>query len=279
MRFLGVRRFGGLYLDGTAVPRPTRPWLIDLSSLCPYPGLEPGDIADFARAPDMARWRLGDTPADDASALQWVVLEGEGQTLMVCDRVILVRISWDDLDEAGFVQGRPVAIDDAAWTCRLMSGGDSFRVPGDGFSGGAPVNEWDRLVAGDQAIEGLPAGGPLHLADATGEASRMQPHNQLWNWFGVNTWSRDPYRGRESARCCRGYRSARFFYLNTRSHRHEDIGWRPVLTFARAAAPWLTRERYGSYRSVSSSGAGGLRMVARYACMSARSASLSTARW
>ena len=38
-----------------------------------------------------------------------------------------------------------------------------------------------------------------------------------------------PYLNRDNARCCRGYKAGQCFYLNTFDHRHEDIGWRPVL--------------------------------------------------
>jgi hypothetical protein len=43
------------------------------------------------------------------------------------------------------------------------------------------------------------------------------------------SWTQEPFRHRATARCCRGFHAAGFFYLNTQSHRHEDIGWRPVL--------------------------------------------------
>ncbi|MFM7624968.1 MAG: hypothetical protein ACKO7G_00595 [Gammaproteobacteria bacterium] len=53
--------------------------------------------------------------------------------------------------------------------------------------------------------------------------------SSLWNWFGAASWTRKPYRRKAIACVCRGYHAPGFFYLNRHSHRHEDIGWRPVL--------------------------------------------------
>ncbi len=231
-RFLGVRTMGALYRDGVPVLRPARPWLIDLSALCPAPGMEPGDIADFSSAPDPARWRLGDTPSDPDAALRWVAIEEADRLLLVCDRVILMRVSWDDLDAAGLVTGRPVRIDGAEWVCQLMSGGTGF-ADAEGLGGASEPNEWDGLVGAMTPPSGLPIPQGPDLDGVATEAARAGAHNGLWHWFGAHSWTRDPFLGRETARCCRGYRSARFFYLNTRSHRHEDIGWRPVLVAAR----------------------------------------------
>jgi hypothetical protein len=227
-RFLGLVDFGSLRLDGRPLPRAERPWLIDTSILRPVPGLPEGDIADFESAPDMARWTLGDTPREPGLRLRWIVIEDHGRRLLICDRVILVRVSWDDLNGAGYVAGHPATIDTRGFACRLLTGGAAFRIAEDGHAGGAPENEWDRLVAGDESVEGLPPAPPrdprpLRLDDAE------DAHNQIWHWFGAVSWTQEPYRHRATARCCRGFHAAGFFYLNTRSHRHEDIGWRPVL--------------------------------------------------
>lgn len=228
----GVMRLGGLYLRGHVLPRSQRPWIIDLSVLNPLVGLACGDVADFEVAPDMSLWQLGNTPREAAHQLQWVRVTDQGRTLLVSDRVLLMRISWDDLDAAGLVKGRLVTIDGRDYRCRLLTGGSRFRGgdEADGYPGGCPEsNEWDRYVGGEAALHDLPTPAYTDL-DATLDRQDLEsPHNALWNWFGAVSWTQEPYALRESARCCRGYRSARYFYLNTRSHRHEDIGWRPVL--------------------------------------------------
>ena len=229
IRMCGIEMLGSLRRDGLAQPRPTRPWLVDLSILKPFDFAPPGDIAEFEPAPDFARWSLGDTSAKEANALRWIVIEDDGRQLMICDRVILVRVSWDDLDGAGYVNGRKVTIDGQDFCCRLLSGGQEFRIDADGYSGGTPANEWDRIVAGANAADGLPMPRVRAPQDKLNEAALNDPHNKIWNWFGAVSWTREPYLHKATARVCRGYHAASFFYLNTRSHRHEDIGWRPVL--------------------------------------------------
>ena len=108
--------------------------------------------------------------------------------------------------------------------------GSSFRSADDGYAGGWPLaNEWDRYISAEAPTTGLPKPSASDLDESLDAADLQSEHNALWNWFGAVSWTREPYAQRESARCCRGYRSARYFYLNTQSHRHEDIGWRPVL--------------------------------------------------
>lgn len=228
--FKGVVRLGGLYRKSQAQSRPSRPWLIDVSVLRPYDGLPAGDVADFETAPDMAHWRIGDTPTDPTHQLQWVCIQEQGHQLLISDRVLLMRISWDDLHAAGYVGGRTVSIDGHQYRCRLLTGGSRFRSTGDGFAGGWPVaNEWDRYVSAEAPTDGLPRPTAPDLDETLDEADLHSTHNALWNWFGAVSWTQEPYESVETARCCRGYRSARYFYLNTQSHRHEDIGWRPVL--------------------------------------------------
>ena len=228
-RFLGQVGLGSLTRDGIAQPRPVRPWLIDLSLLKPVFPLVPGDISDFETAPDFSRWVLGDTPSDETLQLRWNIIEDKGRQLLVCDRMILTRVSWDDLHAAGYVTGRQVLIDGRSYICRLLTGGNDFQVPDDGYKGGSPVNEWDRYIGTDTTV-GDPLAPIAHrVSSELTEEDLTSLHNQLWNWLGAVSWTQEPYLHRATARCCRGFQSARFFYLNTQSHRHEDIGWRPVL--------------------------------------------------
>ena len=228
-RFFGKIALGCLMKDGSAVPLPSRPWLIDLSLLKPQFPLVPGDIADFETAPDFARWQLADTPSSSNHQLLWNEIEVDGRRLLICDRMILVRVSWDDLNSAGYVRGRRIKIDGKTYHCRLLTGGQDFRVENDGFQGASSPNEWDQLIGGDKPVEGLPLPGPQKGLSNLSEFDLASPHNQMWNWLGAVSWTQEPYLHRENARCCRGYHAAGYFYLNTQSHRHEDIGWRPVL--------------------------------------------------
>ena len=229
MRFVGKTPLGGLACDGVPVPRPTRPWLVDLDVLKPFDFAPAGDIAEFEPKPDFGRWKLTDSPSHETDRLIWNEVDTGSGRLLICDRVILVRVSWDDLDAAGYVDGREVTIDGRRFLCRLMSGGTAFRVGKNGFAGGAPANEWDDIVGGDTTVEGLAPPRARSAADTLDAPALADPHNRIWNWFGAVSWTREPYGPDAQLRVCRGFHAANFFYLNTRSHRHEDIGWRPVL--------------------------------------------------
>ena len=109
--YIGTVELGGLYRTGIAVLRPDQPWLIDLSVLKPFDELTPGNIADFSENPSWTDWVLGDTPAQESLRLRWHVLKDGDRGFLICDRVILVKVSWHDLNQAGFVNGTAVQID------------------------------------------------------------------------------------------------------------------------------------------------------------------------
>lgn len=230
IEFEGLREFGGLYHNGEAAMRSKRPWLVDQAVVSPYDGLPDGDIPRFSDAPEWSHWRLGDTPDLIHARLRWVVVRTQRSRLFISDRVLMVYVSWQDLLDGGYVSGRRIEIDGTQYTCRLLDGGEDFAVSDDGHGGAAdPTNEWDQLVCNEAGVEGLPIPTNADVARSIDDVVRKDRHNQLWNWVGVNSWVRRPFAHRDTARCCRGFSSAKFFYLNTYDHRHEDIGWRPVL--------------------------------------------------
>jgi len=230
MIFEGVQQLGGLYKSGKSLSLPSKPWLVDQTAVKPYEGLIDGDIHKFTDLPDITQWALGDTPSAKASHINWIVIRTDTSRLFIADRVLLVYVSWLDLLESGYINGRNIVIDGQKYTCRLLDGGSEFLNTGDGYSGASNLeNEWDKIVCNTGEIIGLPKPASFDLSLNIDESARLGKHNQLWNWVGVNTWTSKPYASKATARCCRGFAAANFFYLNTFDHRHEDIGWRPVL--------------------------------------------------
>ncbi len=226
MEYIGTRQLGGLSHAGQILAPATRPWITDLAALCPYEGLQPGNLPEFERDPDWDNWALTDSPKDPTKRLNWHVFQGDGTRMMVADRMLMSRISWQDLDEAGYVFGTEVSIDGRPFRCRLLTGGD---MPcDDPFQGATGPNEWDALVGGT-AVSNAPQPGPANSADPLSPDHLTSPHNRLWNWFGAVSWTAEPVANRADGRVCRGYHGPTYFYVNTVDHRHEDIGWRPVL--------------------------------------------------
>ena len=177
----------------------------------------------------MANYTFGDTPSADANKLQWVKIKDGDKTLLICDRVILVNVSWDDLNGQGYVTGKTITIDGTKYKCRLLTGG-SNRRNNDWYAGGTPTNnEWDRFITREEVITGLPAPVSSDLDTNLNTTDHNSTHNQLWHWVGVYSWCQETWAENASGRAYRGYNSARFWDWNVSSSRDANLGFRPVL--------------------------------------------------
>ena len=177
----------------------------------------------------MANYTFGDTPSADANKLQWVKIKDGDKTLLICDRVILVSVSWDDLNGQGYVTGKTITIDGTKYKCRLLTGG-SNRRNNDWYAGGTPTNnEWDRFITREEVITGLPAPVSSDLDTNLNTTDHNSTHNQLWHWVGVYSWCQETWAENASHRAYRGYNSARFWVWYDSSTRHASVGFRPVL--------------------------------------------------
>lgn len=177
----------------------------------------------------MANYTFGDTPSADANKLQWVKIKDGDKTLLICDRVILVSVSWDDLNGQGYVTGKTITIDGTKYKCRLLTGG-SNRRNNDWYAGGTPTNnEWDRFITREEVITGLPAPVSSDLDTNLNTTDHNSTHNQLWHWVGVYSWCQETWAENASYRAFRGYYSARYWYNYSSGYRSVDVGFRPVL--------------------------------------------------
>ena len=177
----------------------------------------------------MANYTFGDTPSADANKLQWVKIKDGDKTLLICDRVILVSVSWDDLNGQGYVTGKTITIDGTKYKCRLLTGG-SNRRNNDWYAGGTPTNnEWDRFITREEVITGLPAPVSSDLDTILNTTDHNSTHNQLWHWVGVYSWCQETWAENALSRAYRGYNSARYWNLNSSGNRGVSVGFRPVL--------------------------------------------------
>ena len=178
----------------------------------------------------MANYTFGDTPAAEANQLQWHKIQDGDKTLLVCDRVILVNCSWNDLNSQGYITGKEVTIDGAKYKCRVLTGGTGPRSSNDYYSGGTPANnEWDRFITREEVITGLPAPVSSDLDSAQNATDLNSTHNQFWNWYYVYSWCQETYSGNSSYRAYRGYHSARSWHYDGATFQYADVGFRPVL--------------------------------------------------
>ena len=177
----------------------------------------------------MANYTFGDTPSADANKLQWVKIKDGDKTLLICDRVILVSVSWDDLNGQGYVTGKTITIDGTKYKCRLLTGG-SNRRNNDWYAGGTPTNnEWDRFITREEVITGLPAPVSSDLDTNLNTTDHNSTHNQLWHWVGVYSWCQETWAENASYRAFRGYNSARYWFNSSSGIRYVSVGFRPVL--------------------------------------------------
>ena len=177
----------------------------------------------------MANYTFGDTPSADANKLQWVKIKDGDKTLLICDRVILVSVSWDDLNGQGYVTGKTITIDGTKYKCRLLTGG-SNRRNNDYYAGGTPTNnEWDRFITREEVITGLPAPVSSDLDTNLNTTDHNSTHNQLWHWVGVYSWCQETWAENASTRATRGYSSARYWSYFSSGYRYAFLGFRPVL--------------------------------------------------
>ena len=177
----------------------------------------------------MANYTFGDTPSADANKLQWVKIKDGDKTLLICDRVILVSVSWDDLNGQGYVTGKTITIDGAKYKCRLLTGG-SNRRNNDWYAGGTPTNnEWDRFITREEVITGLPAPVSSDLDTNLNTTDHNSTHNQLWHWVGVYSWCQETWAENASRRASRGCSSARYWDHGSSDAWYVIVGFRPVL--------------------------------------------------
>ena len=177
----------------------------------------------------MANYTFGDTPSADANKLQWVKIKDGDKTLLICDRVILVSVSWDDLNGQGYVTGKTITIDGTKYKCRLLTGG-SNRRNNDWYAGGTPTNnEWDRFITREEVITGLPAPVSSDLDTNLNTTDHNSAHNQLWHWVGVYSWCQESWAENASSRAYRGCGSARLWRYYHATNQYARVGFRPVL--------------------------------------------------
>ena len=170
-----IFKFGALYLDNKIHHIPQQP-------------MRNGDIPQYD---GQAAISIG--LEEKGESITWV--KPNGQNLLIADRVLLVTVSWDDLERNGMVSGKLIVIDGQFFNCRLLQVGKSDGVP----------NEWDKIL------------------DETGE------DDTLWHWNNACFWGQEKPTDVASRRAVRGYFSARYWNSNTATNRYVSVGFRPAL--------------------------------------------------
>ena len=101
-------------MGSTKIPRPTRPWQNDYE---PYTGAGLGNIQNYSAG---ATLEIRNTEANDADKMQWIEVNDGGKKYLICDRVMLVNINWDDLNSQSLIFGKNVTIDGQQYKLRVL---------------------------------------------------------------------------------------------------------------------------------------------------------------
>ena len=222
-----VIKLGTLYMGDTRIPRPTKPWRNDSK---PYTGAGVGNIQDYSVG---ATLEIRNTETN--YEMQWIEVNDGGKKYLICDRVMLVNISWDDLNAQGLIFGKNVTIDGQQYKLRVLTGGSNYRSI-NGYSGGTPTtNEWDRWIVNEAGLSGLPTPTASDLDTIRNSDDLNSPHNQKWNWMGVFSWVQDTCTKNSDSRAFRGYSSARAWNCSYKGSFSAYLGWRPVLEVLKPA--------------------------------------------
>lgn len=215
--------FGTLLMNGTKQLFPTRPWRTDQT---PPGASAAGNIPSYTAGATVA---FGNKDANSAYNIKCREVNINGKKLLIPTANLLVNISHNDLNSLGFVNGKEYIIDGKRVLARLMTGGSSVRSGSDYYSGGSPTsNEWDRIIANEANLAGLPTPASSDLNSTADATDFNSAHNKFWNWFYVYSWVKETYSGDTAHRVIRGHTSARYFTWNTASLRLASFGFRPV---------------------------------------------------
>lgn len=140
--------------------------------------------------------------------LQWIEwTKADGTKLLVCDRGLIVNISWNNINAAGFITGKEITIDGQKYKMRSLTGSNGSS----GSYGAGCNNEWDQFL------------------DAVGEADSLVHWNKMYSWCQDMWYSNSVYRS------VRGYNSARYYNHYGATFAYSGVAFRPALEVLNSA--------------------------------------------
>ena len=153
-----------------------------------------------------SNFTVGNTVA--GKELQWIEwTKADGTKMLVCDRGLIVNISWNSINAAGFITGKEITIDGQKYKMRSLTGSNGAS----GTYGAGCNNEWDQLL------------------DAVGES------NDLIHWNKMYSWCQEVWTSNSACRSVRGYYSARNYDGYGATNTNPSFAFRPALEILNAA--------------------------------------------
>lgn len=174
-------RFGTLYLNDEPMPNPS----------------DPRDNGDIPRYPTSnSSIQIRDTV--EGKEIIWV--KPDNMNILVADRTLLTCVSWNDLENNGFIPGKVVTIDGRRYQCRLLQVGKR-----DIEANLYEPSEWKNIV------------------------NLTIPDNGLWHWQHCYFWGQDAIAVDTSWKAVIGYNSPIYWAQEKASNTFSLMGFRPAL--------------------------------------------------
>ena len=173
-----IRKFGTLMLHGMPMPAQEKPF--HNGDTIGYNGTD-FEISDTVEGKELTWLKVGD--------------------LWVCDRNILMGVSWDTLNAKGYVFGKEITIDGHRFKVRCLTGSDGTE---DSYGAGCD-NEWDRFM------------------------DEYDEDNDLTHYMDMYTICQETDRDHSDSRSIRGYLSARSCGSSDAAFADTYIAFRPAL--------------------------------------------------
>ena len=132
-------------------------------------------------------------------------------SLFIADYAMTHTVSWNELNEKSLIYGKDYAGGGVNYTLRAPSAG--FHYAYGQNAGGTPGNnEWDVIL--DKAKQG----------------NNDNTNGYVKNWQDIYSWGQDKSSATPSSdRSLRGYRSSRYWYIESATRADATLGFRPVL--------------------------------------------------
>ena len=131
-------------------------------------------------------------------------------SLFIADYAMTHTVSWNELNEKSLIYGKDYAGGGVTYSLRAPSAGLHYAYGQN--AGGTPWNnEWDVIL--DKAKQG----------------NNDNTNGYVKNWQDIYSWGQDKVASSSFDRSLRGYRSSRYWYIESATHADSTFGFRPVL--------------------------------------------------
>lgn len=131
-------------------------------------------------------------------------------SLFIADYAMTHTVSWNELNEKSLIYGKDYAGGGVTYLLRAPSAGLHYAY-GQNAGGTPGNNEWDVIL--DKAKQG----------------NNDNTNGYVKNWQDIYSWGQDKVASSSFDRSLRGYRSSRYWYIESATHADSTFGFRPVL--------------------------------------------------